>query len=83
MNGGYSLNDGRQTPEGVITKFNQKSESLKGILKFLETDANETEILKEQLGVATPGSSGIRSIHEGGGNKRKNVKTRRRNKPAK
>ena len=87
MNGGYSLNDGRQTPEFVITRFNQKSESLKGILKFLETDANETEVLTEQLGVMDDARD--RAMRRGGGrggsksNKRKNVKTRRRNKPGK
>ena len=87
MNGGITIGfnlDGYQTPEFVVTRFNQNSESLKRILKFLEMDANETEILKKQLGVQSSVYRGIESIHQGGaGNKRKNVKTRRRNKPGK
>jgi hypothetical protein len=87
MNGGITIGfnlDGYQTPEFVVTRFNQNSESLKRILKFLEMDANEIEILKKQLGVQSSVYRGIESIHQGGaGNKRKNVKTRRRNKPGK
>jgi hypothetical protein len=80
LKGGWDLKFNKQSQETVIKNFNYYSDSLTGILKDLDKDVKDTEVLEQ--GVVEPQPQGIR-VGGGGGNKRKNVRTRRRAKPAK
>jgi hypothetical protein len=80
LEGGWDLKFNKQSQETVIKNFNYYSNSLTGILTDLDKDVKDTEVLEQ--GVVEPQPQGIR-VGGGGGNKRKNVRTRRRAKHAK
>ena len=75
----------------VVKQFKLTSNTyLPDMLRNLDNDVKYTEILENELGVKSsalpgpePAYTGPKSIQEGGGNKRKNVRTRRRAKPVK
>ena len=75
LKGGWDLKFNKQSQETVIKNFNYYSDSLTGMLKDLDKDVKDTEVLEQ--GVVEPQPQG-----GGSGNKRKN-RTRRRAKPAK
>jgi hypothetical protein len=72
----------------VVKQFESSSNALTALLKSLDKDVKETEILENGIRVMTEDELRDQGNRRGGGggggsNKRKNVKTRRRNKPAK
>ena len=76
LKGGWDLKFNKQSQETVIKNFNYYSDSLTGMLKDLDKDVKDTEVLEQGVVEPRPQGGG------GGGNKRKN-RTRRRAKPAK
>lgn len=67
----------------VVKQFESSSNALTALLTSLDKDVTDTEILEKGIRVITEDEARDQAMRRGGGNKRKNVKTRRRNKPGK
>ena len=82
LKGGWDLKFNKQSQETVIKNFNYYSDSLTGMLKDLDKDVKDTEVLEQGVVESQPQGANVGGGGGGGGNKRKN-RTRRRAKPAK